>query len=79
MKQAKRVTLIAAAAVALLTVPATSFAKGSSVAAQGFKGTVSTTPHMDGTQPMPPYPGFNGTVSTAPHMDGTQPMPPYPG
>ena len=29
MKQAKRVTLIAAAAVALLTVPATSFAKGS--------------------------------------------------
>jgi hypothetical protein len=41
--------------------------------------TVSATPHMDGTQPMPPYPGFKGTVSATPHMDGTQPMPPYPG
>jgi hypothetical protein len=57
MKQAKRVILIAAAAIAVLTAPATSFAKGSSVARQGFNGTVSTTPHMDGTQPMPPYPG----------------------
>ena len=79
MKQAKRVILIAAAAIAVLTVPATSFAKGPSVAAQRFNGTVSATPHMDGTQPMPPYPGFTGTVSTTPHMDGTQPMPPYPG
>ena len=79
MKQAKRVILSAAAAIAVLIVPATSFAKGPSVAPQGFNGTVSATPHMDGTQPMPPYPRFNGTVSTAPHMDGTQPMPPYPG
>jgi hypothetical protein len=79
MKQAKRVVLIAAAAIAALTVPATSFAKGPSVAAQGFNGTVSAIPHKDGTQPMPPYPGFNGTVSTTPHIDGTQPMPPYPG
>ena len=59
MKQAKRVILIAAAAIAVLTV--------------------SATPHMDGTQAMPPYPGFKGTVSATPHMDGTQPMPPYPG
>ena len=57
MKQAKRVILITAAAIAVLTVPAPSFAKGPSVAAQGFNGTVSTTQHMDGTQPMPPYPG----------------------
>jgi hypothetical protein len=57
MKQAKRVVLIAAAAIAALTVPATSFAKGPSLAAQGFNGTVSAIPHMDGTQPMPPYPG----------------------
>lgn len=57
MKQAKRVILIAAAAIAVLTVPAASFAKGPFVAAQGFRGTGSTTPHMDGTQPMPPYPG----------------------
>ena len=79
MKQAKRVILIAAAAIAALTVPATSFAKGPSVAAQGFNGTVSAIPHKDGTQPMPPYPGLKGTVSTTRHMDGTQPMPPYPG
>ena len=79
MKQAKRVILIAAAAFAVLTVPATSFAKGPSVAAQGFSGAVSAARHMDGTQPMPPYPGFTGTVSTTPHMDGTHPMPPYPG
>jgi hypothetical protein len=79
MKQAKRVILIAAATIAVLTVPATSFAKVLSVAAKGFNGTVSAIPHMDGTQPMPPYPGFNGTVSTTPPMDGTQPMPPYPG
>ena len=51
MKQAKRVILVAAAAIALLTVPATSFAKGSSAATQGFDGTVSATPHMDGTSP----------------------------
>jgi hypothetical protein len=57
MKQAKRVILIAAAAIAVLTVPATSFAKSPSLAAHSFNGTVSTTPHMDGTQPMPPYPG----------------------
>jgi hypothetical protein len=55
MKQAKRVILIAAAAIGVMTAPATSFAKGSSVARQDFNGTVSTTPHMDGTQP--PYPG----------------------
>ncbi len=79
MKQAKRVILIAAAAIAVLTVPATSFAKDPSVAAQGFNRTVSAIPHMDGTEPMPPYPGFNGRVSTTPHMDGTEPMPPYPG
>jgi hypothetical protein len=57
MKQAKRIILIAAAAISVLTVPATSFAKGPSVPAQGSNGTVSTAPHMDGTQPMPPYPG----------------------
>jgi hypothetical protein len=58
MKQAKRVILIAGA-IAVLAVPAVSFAKGPSVAAQGIGGThaVSTTPHKDGTQPMPPYPG----------------------
>ena len=57
MKQAKRIILVAAAAIAVLTVPAASIAKSPSLAAQGFNGTVSTTPHMDGTQPMPPYPG----------------------
>lgn len=56
MKQANRIILIAIAAIAVLTVPATSFAKSQSVLAQGSHATqpVSTTSHMDGTQPMPP-------------------------
>ena len=59
MKQAKRVILIAAAAIAVLMVQGTAFAKASVGTAQGFNGTqpTSTCPHMDGTEPMPPYPG----------------------
>jgi hypothetical protein len=59
MKKAKRIILIAAAAIAVLTVQGTAFAKASVVTAQGFNGTqpASTCPHMDGTEPMPPYPG----------------------
>ena len=52
MKQANRIILIAIAAIAVLTVPATSFAKGASVFVQGSH--VSTTSPMDGTHPMPP-------------------------
>lgn len=52
MKQANRIILIAIAAIAVLTVPATSFAKGASVFVQG--SDVPTTSHMDGTHPMPP-------------------------
>ena len=52
MKQSNRIILIAIAAVAVLTVPATSFAKGPSAFVQGSH--VSTTSHMDGTHPMPP-------------------------
>jgi hypothetical protein len=53
MKQANRIILIA---IAVLTVPAVSLAKGPSVFAQGSRATqpVSTTSHMDGTHPMPP-------------------------
>jgi hypothetical protein len=56
MKQANRIILIATAAIALLTVPATSLAKGPSACAQGFHATqpASNTSHMDGTHPMPP-------------------------
>ena len=68
MTQANRIILIAIAAIAVLTVPAISFAQGPSVFAQGSQATqsVSTTSHMDGTHPMPPYLD----------MDGTHPMPP---
>jgi len=52
MKQSNRIILIAIAAVAVLTVPATSFAKSPSAFVQGSH--VSTTSHMDGTHPMPP-------------------------
>ena len=57
MKQANRIILIAIAVIAVLTVPATSLAKGPSVFGQGSRATqpVSTTSHMDGsTHPMPP-------------------------
>jgi hypothetical protein len=56
MKQANRIILIAIAAIAVLTVPATSLAKSPSVFVQGSLATqpVSTTSHMDGTHPMPP-------------------------
>ena len=59
MKQAKRTILIAAAAIAVLAMQTTTFAKTSVVAAQGLNGIqpASTCPHMDGTEPMPPYPG----------------------
>jgi hypothetical protein len=56
MKQANRIILIAVAVIAVLTVPATSLAKGPSVFGQGSRATqpVSTTSQMDGTHPMPP-------------------------
>ncbi len=57
MKQANRIILIAIAAIAVLTVPATSFAKSPSAFVQGSLATqpASTTSHMDGsTHPMPP-------------------------
>lgn len=56
MKQANRIILIAIAAIAVLAVPATSFAKSSSAFAEGSYATqpVSTTSLMDGTHPMPP-------------------------
>lgn len=59
MKQAKRIILIAAAAIAVLTVQASTFAKTSVAIAQGFNGNQlgPTCSHMDGTEPMPPYPG----------------------
>jgi hypothetical protein len=52
MKQANRIILIAIAAIALLTAPATSFAKSPSAFVQGSHA--STTSHMDGTHPIPP-------------------------
>lgn len=56
MKQANKIILIAIAAIAVLTVPARSFAKSPPVFEQSShaKQPVSTTSHMDGTHPMPP-------------------------
>jgi len=59
MKKAKRIILTAAAAIAVLMIQGTAFAKTSVVSQQGFNAPqpASTSPHMDGTEPMPPYPG----------------------
>jgi hypothetical protein len=55
MKQAKKILLIATAAVAVLTIQTTAFAMSASRAVSPVP--VSTSPHMDGTEPMPPFPG----------------------
>jgi hypothetical protein len=55
MKQAKKILLITTAAVAVLTIQTTTFAMSASRAVS--PAPVSTCPHMDGTQPMPPFPG----------------------
>ena len=55
MNQAKRILLIAATAVAVLTIQTTTFAMSASRAVS--PAPVSTSPHMDGTHPMPPFPG----------------------
>jgi len=55
MKQAKKILLIAAAAVAVLTIQTATFAMSASRAVSPVP--VSTSPHMDGTEPMPPFPG----------------------
>jgi hypothetical protein len=60
MKQAKRLILIAATAIAVLSVQSATIAKNASTSVsstQIFNGTRpgSTAPHSDGTHPMPPY------------------------
>jgi hypothetical protein len=55
MKQAKKILLIATAAMAVLTIQTTTFATSASRAASPVP--ISTCPPMDGTQPMPPFPG----------------------
>jgi hypothetical protein len=55
MNQAKRILLIAATAVAVLTIQTTTFAMSASRAVS--PAPVSTSPHMDATHPMPPFPG----------------------
>jgi len=47
--------MIATAAVAVLTIQTTTFAMSASRAVS--PAPVLTSPHMDGTHPMPPFPG----------------------
>jgi hypothetical protein len=54
MKQAKKILLIATAAVALLTIRTTTFAMSAS---RAVSPAAVSSPHMDGTEPMPPFPG----------------------
>jgi hypothetical protein len=55
MKQPKKILLIATAAVVVLTIQTTTFAMSASRAVSPLP--VSSSPHMDGTEPMPPFPG----------------------
>jgi hypothetical protein len=60
MKLAKRIFLVAAVAVTVLTIQTTTFAIGGSRA-------IASSHRLDGTEPMPPYPHMDGTEPMPPY------------